>query len=623
MGTRDSYSTPGDLTPGTLIDLFFEAVDAFPQADAYQYPVGTEWKGISYAQVLHTVQEVAGGLRGLGLSRGSRAAILSENRPEWALADWGCLCAGVEDIPIYATLIPSQVAYILENSQARVVFVSTADQLAKVQEARKEAPQVSAVVVFDPPNDQELPDGVLSWEAFLQQGRSEIQGESEEAFRAEALSAQPGDVATILYTSGTTGDPKGVMLTHNNLGSNVRASRQALRTGPDDLTLSFLPLSHVFQRMVDYLLFNTGCTIAYARSLDTVAEDLKLVRPTLCVSVPRLYEKVYNKVTSATGVKGFLVQWAREVGDAWTEETQAGRTPGPVLKVVYALADRLVFRKIRAAVGGRLNFFVSGGAPLSPDIARFFYAAGVPILEGYGLTETSPVTNVNTLKDFRIGTVGKPVPGTEIRIAADGEILVRGPQVMKGYLNNPEATREVISEDGWFHTGDIGVLDDDGFLKITDRKKDIIVTAGGKNIAPQPIENRVKLNRYVEQAVMLGDRRKFPSLLLVPAFPVLEAWAREEGLAVGEGREALLSLPATQELLMKEVQAVLADFANFETPKKIGLLTEEFTIEDGSLTPTQKVRRKIVERRYQKLIDAFYAPENIQRTVLLAWEFPG
>lgn len=623
MGTRDSYSTPGDLTPGTLIELFFEAVDAFPKADAYRYPVGTEWKGISYTQVLSTVQEVAGGLRALGLARGSRAAILSENRPEWAFADWGCLSAGVEDIPIYATLIPSQVAYILENSEARVVFVSTPDQLEKVQEARKEAPDVKAVVVFDPPSHQELPDDVLSWEAFLQRGRSEIQGETIEAFRAEALSARPGDVATILYTSGTTGDPKGVMLTHNNLGSNVRAARQALRTGPDDLTLSFLPLSHVFQRMVDYLLFNTGCTIAYARSLETVAEDLKLVRPTLCVSVPRLYEKVYNKVTSATGVKGFLVQWAREVGDAWTEESQAGRTPGPILKLVYAVADRLVFKKIRAAVGGRLNFFVSGGAPLSPDIARFFYAAGVPILEGYGLTETSPVTNVNTLKHFRIGTVGKPVPGTEIRIAEDGEILVRGPQVMKGYLNNPEATREAISEDGWFRTGDIGVLDDDGYLKITDRKKDIIVTAGGKNIAPQPIENRVKLNRYVEQAVMLGDRRKFPCILLVPAFPVLEAWAKDAGVAAGGGKEALLSLPATQELLMKEVQSELDDFANYEAPKKIGLLTQEFTIEDGSLTPTQKIRRKIVERRYQSLIDAFYAPENKERDVLLAWEFPG
>jgi long-chain acyl-CoA synthetase len=335
------------------------------------------------------------------------------------------------------------------------------------------------------------------------------------------------------------------------------------------------------------------------------------------VSVPRLYEKTYNKVMEVVGPKARIVQWAREVGAAWTEETLAGRKPTLLTRLAHRIADRLVFSKIREGVGGRLRFFVSGGAPLEPAINRFFYGAGITILEGYGLTETSPVTNVNPPDGVRIGTVGPPVPGTEIRIAEDGEILIRGPQVMKGYYGMPEATREVVDEEGWFRTGDLGELDDEGYLRITDRKKDIIVTAGGKNVAPQPIENRLKTNGFVEQLVMVGDRRKFVALLVVPAFGPLESWAREEGITAG-GREELLRDPRTQKKMADEVLGGLPELASYETPKKIALLFEEFTVEDGTLTPSQKVKRREVQRRYDDLIDRFYLEENLDRDVLLA-----
>ena len=490
----------------TLTGLFLEAVDRFGNATALRAPgADLTWSRISYDEVFRTTRAAATGLRALGIGRGDAAAILSANRPEWALADYACLCAGVRDVPIYPSLTASQIAYILQDSGARAVFAQDEVQLAKLMEIRHQCPKLRHIIVFDPPD--KTTDGILAWRDFL---LLDPEGLSHQAFREEALAARPESVATILYTSGTTGNPKGVLLTHANIGSNVRVCRTLLDVSDTDTTLSFLPLSHVFQRMVDYLFFSVGCEIAYARDMLTVAEDLRIVRPTVVASVPRLYERVYNAVTGAKGVKGLLVGWAMSVGLARADALLEGRKPGWWTRVRYSLADKLVFGKLRAGVGGRLRFFVSGGAPLSPGINRFFFAAGLQILEGYGLTETSPVTNVNTFEAFRIGTVGKAVPGTEIRIAFDGEICIRGPQVMKGYFNRPEATAEAIDADGWFKTGDIGEIDEDGFLSITDRKKDIIVTAGGKNIAPQPIENRLKLDTYIDQAVMVGDRRRFP-----------------------------------------------------------------------------------------------------------------
>jgi long-chain acyl-CoA synthetase len=619
MSELNYASNPAEIPEGTLVDLFFEAADGMADHPALgRYEEGS-WVTMTYARVLEEVRAVAGALASLKMERGDRAAILAENRPEWALADYGCLTSGIIDVPVYATLTPGQVAYILENSGARLVFVSTPEQLEKVEEIRSRCTSLEWVVVFDPPPG-ELPEKTLSWSDFVARGREAAVGDGE--FRSRALEARPGDTATILYTSGTTGDPKGVMLSHNNLHSNVRAAAHCIPINGRDATLSFLPLSHVFQRMVDYLLFHQGCTIYYARSIESVPEDLRAVRPTVVVSVPRLYEKVYAKVMDASGVKGVLVRWASRVGRTWAEARLAGRRPGPWTALRYRIAYGLVFKKIYQGVGGRLRNFVSGGAPLSPEINKFFFSAGIVILEGYGLTETSPVTNVNTEENFpenfRIGTVGKPVPGTEIRIADDGEILVRGPQVMKGYYQRPEETREVLDEDGWFHTGDVGELDGDGFLRITDRKKDLIVTAGGKNVAPQPIENRLKTNRYFDQPVLVGDRERFITLMMVPDFDAVRSWARDEGIEVGDRRE-LLSHDRVQGFLVSQMQEQLTDLSSFETPKKLVLLDEPFTIEDGSLTPTQKVKRRVVQERHRELLKEVYDEANVDRTVFIAW----
>lgn len=616
MGRLDYAANPATLPRGTLAELFLDAVDRFGEAPAFRYFQGDSDRlaDMSHLEALEDVKAVVGGLREIGIEPGEKVALLSGNRPEWALTDYGCICAGVVDVPIYDTLTASQVAYILEDSESRVVFTSDRAQMQKVLAAAAEVSRDLRVVVYDDPGA--VPEGVLRWGDFLSAGRERLQGMSEDEFREMALNRRPEDVTTIIYTSGTTGQPKGVMLTHQNLFSNVEAAGTILELGPEDTTLSFLPLSHVFQRMVDYLLFSRGCTIAYAHDVRTVADDLKVVRPTVVVSVPRLYEKVYNAVMDVSGVKARIVQWAREVGAAWAQEKLAGRRPTAVLRMVHGLADRLVFRKIRDGVGGRLRFFVSGGAPLEPAINSFFYGAGITILEGYGLTETSPVTNVNPPDAIRIGTVGPPIPGTEVRIADDGEILVRGPQVMKGYYRMPGATAEAIDDQGWFHTGDVGEMDEDGYLRITDRKKDIIVTAGGKNVAPQPIENRLKTNRFVEQVVMVGDRRKFVALLVVPSFGALEAWAREEDVALPD-REALLAAPEVQALMEREVLGGLDDLASYETPKKLALLPREFTVEDGTLTPTQKVKRREVQARYGDLIDRFYEDRYVDRTVFI------
>jgi long-chain acyl-CoA synthetase len=605
-----SYAADRRPVPeSTLVELFFDAVDRHGEHAALQrMPTAESVESISYRQVLALVKQVVAALEARGLTRGDRAAILSENRPEWALADWGCLCAGVLDVPIYTTLTAPQVAYLLQDSGAKLVFASTGEQADKAIAAAKSKGLDAEVVVFDPPASPR--ERVVPWSEFLASGAERARAWSDEEFRRAAMRARPDDVATVLYTSGTTGDPKGVMLTHRNIGSNVRASGIVFDIGAADNTVSFLPLSHILQRMVDYLFFWTGCTIGYPRSMETLVADMKVIRPTVVVSVPRIYEKIYNGVMQARGLKKVLIDWAVGVADRVADLRLAGREPSGVLALQYAVADKLVFSKVKKAVGGRLRFFVSGGGPLAPVLNRFFYSIGLTILEGYGLTETSPVTNVNTLEHFRIGTVGKPVPSTEIRIAEDGEILVRGPQVMKGYYNRPEATAEVIDAEGWLATGDIGELDADGFLKITDRKKDLIVTAGGKNVAPQPIENRLKTHPLVEQVVMIGDRRKYVTLLVVPAFDKLEEWARANGVS-WTSREELVKDPRVVGYVEHEVLGTLDDLASFERPKKIALLSHDLTVENGFLTPSLKVKRRVVHEELDAVIDALYEEEAV------------
>jgi long-chain acyl-CoA synthetase len=404
------------------------------------------------------------------------------------------------------------------------------------------------------------------------------------------------------------------MLTHDNIFSNVRASRAVVPFAGEDVCLSFLPLSHIFERMAGhYMMLDTGTSIAYAESIETVRDNLPEVRPTLVLSVPRLYEKMYaavlEKALSGSFIKKQIFFWARGVADRWADMKLSGVTPTGLLAIQYAIAQKLVFSKLKARTGGRLRYFVSGGAPLAPEINKFFYAAGLVILEGYGLTETSPVIAVNSPDKFKIGSVGKAVAGVEVTIAADGEILTRGPHVMKGYYNKPEATAEVIDSDAWFHTGDIGEIDADGFLRITDRKKDIIVTAAGKNIAPQPIEGLVKQNKFVTEAVMIGDRRKYPVLLVVPNWDNLEKWARHKELK-WSSRAALLKDPAVKEKMEREVLGELHNLARFEMPKRVGLLEHEFSVERGELTPTLKVKRRVVDKTYKSLIDTLYEEEK-------------
>ncbi|HEX5830124.1 MAG TPA: long-chain fatty acid--CoA ligase [Gemmatimonadaceae bacterium] len=590
--------------PGTLNELFVDAVSRFDKPDAFQVKVNGRFEPISHRAALERVRHTALGLEELGFQRGDRVAILAENGPDWAIVDYGALSVGIIDVPVYPTLPAEQITYILRDSGARAVFVSGDAQAEKIREIRGELPALQHVIAFDE---------ALRGRAELTQRELEARGAAvdtparAERWRSAALAMHPDDVATIIYTSGTTGAPKGVMLTHDNFYSNVVASARAIPFSGHDVALSFLPLSHVFERMAGhYLMFHTGTSIAYAENVGTVPEDLLLVRPTLVLSVPRLYEKMYARVLenalSGSAVKRRIFYWARGVADRWANERLAGREPGALLAAQYRLAQRLVFSKLAARTGGNLRYFVSGGAPLAEEINKFFYAAGLVILEGYGLTETSPVIAVNTPEAFRIGTVGRPIAGVEVRTAEDGEILTRGPHVMKGYFNQPAATREAIEDDGWFHTGDIGVLED-GFLRITDRKKDIIVTAGGKNIAPQPIENLVKTNKFVSQAVMIGDRRKFPVMLVVPDFEQVERWAKGEGLR-WEGPVQLLAIPRVQAMVEDEVRASLSGLASFETPKKIVLLDQDFTIESGELTPTLKVKRRVIDQRYRALIDA-------------------
>ena len=606
--TVNYYANKAEIPTGTLVGVFLRAVDRFGDKLAYSVS-GEGAPTYSYEQVRDVARRGAAALARSGLQRGDRAVILSENRAEWALADWSCLCAGVVDVPIYSTLPAAQVRYIVEDSGASLMFVSDSEQLDKAHEAVSSLGREVEIVVFD---EAAAGDGAVGWSDFLARGDdAEL-----DAFHAEARRAEPGDVATLIYTSGTTGTPKGVMLTHNNVASNIWATEQLLGIGADDSSLSFLPLSHVLQRMVDYLFFATGCSVTHG-SIETVAADMRRLSPTVLVSVPRLYEKVYQKVLDASGAKARIVAWAAKVGRRAALCRESGAKFPVMLRWQYAIVDRLVFSKLRQGVGGRLRFFVSGGAALAPEINRFFLGAGIKILEGYGLSETSPVTNVNTEEDFRIGTVGRPVPGTEIRIADDGEILIRGPQVMKGYYGLEEMTREVIADDGWFSTGDIGELSSDGFLKITDRKKDLIKTSGGKYVAPQAIENLLKKNAYVDQAVVIGEGRKFCSVLVVPAFERLWAWAGDTGVEAAD-EQALLGDARCQAHLQEQFFSELRDLAGFETPKKVGLISDVFTVEDGILTPTQKVKRAVVAERYAGLIESFYRAESVDRTMFVA-----
>ncbi len=593
--------------PGTLTQLFFDAIAQFGHKPAaMRYKANGQWNDIPHAELLKRVEHFALALKRLGVQRGDRVAILSENRPEWAIADYACLCIGVSDVPIYPTLPAGQIRYILNDSGAVAICVSSVAQAAKILEVRDQLPGLKHVIAFDA--DVKGP-GIISLADHYASGAAAAAAGEGARFKDDALSVKPDDLATIIYTSGTTGDPKGVMLTHNNIYSNCVLAMPALKMVPEDSTLSFLPLSHIFERMAGhYSTFGYGATINYAESIDLLVQNLGEVRPTVVMSVPRVYEKIYARVLEnalVSPVKKRIFFWAKATGERWADLTLTGQPVSAGLAFKYRIAKKLVFSKLVARVGGRLRFFVSGGAPLPADIARFFFAAGLPIYEGYGLTETSPVITVNYPGMLRLGTVGPVIPGLDVKIADDGEILVKGPSIMKGYYNKPEATAEAIDAQGYFHTGDIGMFVD-GCLKITDRKKDLIVTAAGKNVAPQPIEALAKKNKYLANAVMLGDKRKFCIMLLVPQFEQLEPWAKRRNLVWKDHRE-LIGLPDVKAKLEREAMAQFADLAKYEMPKKFLVLETDFSVEAGDLTPTLKVKRRVVEQKFKKEIDALYA----------------
>ena len=578
----------------TLNDIFFAVADRNDRV-VMMHRQAIQWVSTSSSEFYQNVGGIAWALGEWGIGKGDRVAILSENRPEWTLADFACLAIGAVVVPIYTTLTGEQTGYILRDSGARAVFVSTEKQFLKVSGIRDQTALEKIVVM----------DAVETAHAFhLQRLMHDGPKERDERFDGLASAAHPDDLATIIYTSGTTGTPKGVVLTHGNMASNIACSLSEFPIHRGHISLSFLPLSHVTARHVDFAMLYHGVTLAYVSAVDQLAQALLEVRPTIFVGVPRVYEKIHGQVNQkAKGFpKGWIYRWALSVGRAHWSEVLAGRIPA---SLTWNLANRLLYSKIRAGVGGRVEVFISGGAPLGRPLAEWYADVGIRIHEGYGLTETSPVIAVNTPTAHQLGTVGKPLANLEVRIAEDGEILVRGPSVFKGYWKRPEETEKVFAGD-WFKTGDIGNLDADGFLSVTDRKKDLIKTSGGKFIAPQPLENSLKHHALIAEAVILGDKRKFPAVLIAPYFPLLEDWARVNQIVFAT-RGDLVAHAKVRALYEGIVAELNRDLARFEQLKRVVLIAEEFTAENGMLTASMKLRRRVVEERYRERIEEMYA----------------
>ncbi|MEP0773958.1 MAG: long-chain fatty acid--CoA ligase [Acidobacteriota bacterium] len=581
--------------PKTLLDLFalwrgFAIKPALVDARGGAYAV------VPAEEVARRAAGLGQGLAALGVEHGDRVAMLVANRPEWHIIDVAVHHLGAANVPIYTTLLAPQVEQLLRDSGAKVLVVDGAEQLAKAQEIGARCKDLGHVILID----GEPPAGVKS----LSEVTVELSQEAADAWLASRRGAvAPDDLATLIYTSGTTGEPKGAMLTHDNFVFNAVSSSGQMPWPAEggEIGLSFLPLSHVLERLVDYIYFLRGVTIAYCGVLE-IAEAFQRVRPHLFTAVPRVYEKVYDRIHDEVGKAPRLRQAIFKAAIRTALEAYRSGSRG----IAWSVYDKLVYSKIRNAFGGRLRFSISGGAPLPVFVGEFFHAVGVKVMEGYGLTETSPVIAVNTLDRCKVGTVGPVIPGVEVKIAEDGEILSRGRHIMKGYWNKPAETAAVIDKDGWFATGDIGEITPEGLLKITDRKKDILVTAGGKNVAPQPIENQLKASIFVENAVLFGDRKPFITALLVPNFEELERWAKLNGIATASRKE-LVARPEVQALYQSVVDGINEKVARFEAVKKFAILSEPFTMDGGELTPTLKVKRRVVEKRYKKLIDGMYA----------------
>jgi long-chain acyl-CoA synthetase len=597
------------MSIATLNDIFFAAVERNLDRMLLYREAG-KWLPVTSRDFGRSVARTARTLHGWGIRAGDRVAILSENRPEWPVADIASLLLGAVTVPLYTTLTAEQTAFVLNDSGCHTIFLSSDQQLHKILSVLPKT-QIDRIVVMDSLefNGDLAPFAgrCVTMNQIAVQGPEDLGAEIE----TRARSIGPDDLATIVYTSGTTGTSKGAMLTHGNIASNISCSLAGFEMRPGLVSISFLPLCHITARHVDFAMLYHGVTLAYCPFLDRLPASLLEVQPSVFVAVPRFYEKIYAQAVQKTKdqPKRAVFDWALSVGQKHKPEILAGKTPASLR---WKVANKLVFSKIRAGMGGRVETFISGGAPLGRELAEWYATVGIRIHEGYGLTETSPVIALNTPANHRIGTVGKILPNLEVRIAEDGEILVRGPSVFKGYWNRPEETKSALV-DGWFKTGDIGNIDADGYLSVTDRKKDLIKTSGGKFIAPQPIENSLKLNALVGTAAILGDRRKFPAVLVSPNFVLLEAWAKKNGIPF-TSRAEVITHPKVQALYEGIVEGINGNLARFEKLKRVLLVADEFTADNGALTPTMKLRRRVIEERYRRQIDELYVQAEMTAT---------
>jgi long-chain acyl-CoA synthetase len=596
--------------PRTLNDIY-TVTCSIDRPAIMKYKQGDRWLDVTVPEFRDNVRWFAEALADMGVKANDRVAILSENRPEWTMADFGILCASGVSVPVYPTLLGWQIEYILNDAGTVAVVCSNQEQLDKILEIRSHVPCLHHIIVCDPPAS--LAPGVQTFKDVLARGKKFEETHGTKWFEQSKASRKPDDLATLVYTSGTTGNPKGAMLTHGNITSNVTTVRDIVPFQSGDIALSILPLSHILERMIDFLYLYRGMCIAYAENVLKVADNLQEVKPHYFAAVPRLFEKmrarVMDNVAVAPPARQKIFHWALGIAEKRLPYI-IDQKPLPLgLKLKAAIADKLVFSKIMQRLGGNVKFVVSGGAPLSAELAAFFIGAGVEILEGYGLTETSPVIAVNRPDKRRLGTVGPIIAGVEVKIAEDGEILSRGPHIMRGYWNNEESTKQSIDEQGWFHTGDIGEIDSDGFLHITDRKKDIIINAYGKNIAPQPLEALLKSSPYVGTPVLIGDRRKYLVALIVPNFEKLEREAAALGVNVSS-RDALVVDSRVKKLIQDEIDRFNTNLDRQEKIRRFALLPRDFTIEDDEITPSLKVKRKNIDKKYKSVIDQMYADEN-------------
>jgi long-chain acyl-CoA synthetase len=595
--------------PNTLNELFNFAVEQYRETELVRFKKGDAWQSLTYGEMARRVRELALGLYAIGFRQENKIAIWSENRPEWNVADLAVLAIGAVDVPIYTTQSRQHVEYILNDSKARAIFVSSAF-LDEAIAVRERVSSLQYVISFDEIPENKKSATILNAEELIAKGRALFMSEPS-LYESLWSASKPEDLVTLIYTSGTTGDPKGVMLTHENLTMNVLNVYRWLHLDKyRDVALTFLPFSHIFERAVWYLYAYYGTVIVYAESIDKVAANLAEVKPTVMTSVPRMFEKLYGRILEKGLGAGFpnkqIFLWSLGVGKRWAEKIDRGEPVGLWLALQHKIADDLVFKKWRAALGGRIRSLISGGAPLAPEIAYAFFGAGILILQGYGLTETSPSMTCTTEENNRIGTVGKVIDGVSVKLEEDGEILVKGKTVMQGYFNRPDINEEAFTSDGWFRTGDIGQFDKDGYLTITDRKKDLIKTSGGKYVAPQPLESLIKSSRFVSQVVVVGNNRKFISALVVPNLEMLKSYAELKGIKYTSVDE-LLNNPRTVDLIQRQIEKSAPDLAKYERIKKVALLGKEMTVESGELTPTLKPRRSIIEKKHAEVINKLYA----------------